>query len=340
MSKSGSTTTNVVGYFNPNPWPVHVSSSELGFSITLRNKGDYILINDAKVNDPILDSFVGPGRLARETSRSRVPIIYMPRASANDLGSQSPVYEADKFVQGVDGQTHAVLKPIARILPNQDAPVSLPDPGTGSSVVGMTVEMAKKLGLIKPTRTPKDEDAPNETDGAPLRGESIPEIDYAEDMLPGEARRMSAQIASKEAFKQAASEAPRRPVQPSAPPPVPPATVVSEARMLNALGIPPAVSAPSAPPVAMSDKPVESEDSQTPQAIAQSQPVEESITETAAEPAERAPTVPPSVRSGSLPIKFKCPLCTAGFPFRSGIDRHVRYKHPEQYDEVMASFGQ
>ncbi|MCX6921814.1 MAG: hypothetical protein NT154_01140 [Verrucomicrobia bacterium] len=72
--------TNVKGYFNPNPYRVNVSISELGCSVQL-NPMEFILGRGTgrKINDPILDKYVGCKMLHAELSDTPVPVVVIPR---------------------------------------------------------------------------------------------------------------------------------------------------------------------------------------------------------------------------------------------------------------------
>jgi hypothetical protein len=73
-------TTNVNGCFNPNRYRVNAWISEPGFSVQL-NPMDFILERRTgrKINDPILDKYVGYKMLSPEISDTSVPIIAIPR---------------------------------------------------------------------------------------------------------------------------------------------------------------------------------------------------------------------------------------------------------------------
>jgi hypothetical protein len=79
MSLKGMT-TNVKGYFNPNPYRVNVSISELGCSVQ-PNTMEFILERGTgrKINDPILDKYVGYRMLSAELSDTPVPVVLIPR---------------------------------------------------------------------------------------------------------------------------------------------------------------------------------------------------------------------------------------------------------------------
>ena len=70
-------TTDIVSFFNPNPWPVHVSNNLLGITLTLTQKGDQIRSVDTQelVNDPRLMCFVGQGQLSCSKGVDQRPVV-------------------------------------------------------------------------------------------------------------------------------------------------------------------------------------------------------------------------------------------------------------------------
>ena len=323
----GDPSTYIVGYFNPNPWPVHIVISEVGFSLDLRNKNDFILVNGKKCNDPILEGYVGPGRLARETSKTKVPVIHLPRMVVSNA-PRAAVLEAQSFTAGPDGSVQPVFKPTATIIPEGVDIPGLPSAG-GFPVIGMTRELAEKLRLTRPTREIQESPVAD-NDGTPPSGRDVPYIEYAQDMTPGDVRRAQAAKDAATSTRQVVTTAPSdvpSEVVTSLPSPTEPEEIaISEAMKTAAqanidvgdvakLVSPSSVGVPSIPMPAEASPPTL--------------------------PAEVVAAAPPGV-SGGRPTpdgKFKCPLCDVpAQPFRSGLDRHVRFKHPEKYDEVMAKF--
>src|ERR1017187_836510 len=79
-----SMTTNVRGLFNPNPYRINVVISEPGCSVQL-NPMEFILERGTgrKINDPILDHYVGYKMLSPEISDTPMPVIAIPRIAAS-----------------------------------------------------------------------------------------------------------------------------------------------------------------------------------------------------------------------------------------------------------------
>jgi hypothetical protein len=76
--------TNVRGFFNPNPYRINVSILERGVFVQL-NPMEFILERGTgrKINDPILDNYVGYKMLSPEISDTPVPVIAIPRTAAS-----------------------------------------------------------------------------------------------------------------------------------------------------------------------------------------------------------------------------------------------------------------
>ena len=155
------TTTKIVGFFNPNPWAVKITSSTLGLSDLLQNKGEYIKRGGKNINDPALMQFVGPQMLSVEVGETEIPINRVQIAA-------SPVSSTPHGFSGnVDAKVPA--PPVA--------PASVPVPPTGrmSPVRGMTIAEARKKGIIGRELQIPEEIGVLENDGAPVQ-QSIPEL--------------------------------------------------------------------------------------------------------------------------------------------------------------------
>ena len=186
-----SSSTKTIGYFNPNRWPVIVNISAVNVNITVPPKG-YVTDRDTgkKVNDPLLEKFVGADMLARETSKTDVPAVLFSRPTppANDAHHRSV------------GASNNVVKDSRGIVKDQsfDGAIALntgqPDTTTPShSVKTYTAEQAVKKGIFKPIIIPDDSKAPQETNGQPSRGDNLPPLLHARDASPGEAKRLAEQ---------------------------------------------------------------------------------------------------------------------------------------------------
>src|SRR5574343_1374382 len=177
-------TTNVIGYFSPNPWPVHVSVSSLGRTIILQQAGDYILDDHGKnINDPVFEAYVGNNCLARELSPTPVPIIKVVPFNQQQSDGLA-VKEARSFIKDSrTGATKPVLKPMAAIVTAKDKDKP------HVPVVGMTVEEVRRRKLVRPTKI-VNETPIEDTTGVPTHGQHLQEIDYARDLTPSEVRAL------------------------------------------------------------------------------------------------------------------------------------------------------
>lgn len=176
--------TNVIGYFNPNEYPLQLSLAEHNMVIQLEPKQYIIDRTGRMVNDPVLDRFVGKGRLARATDqKQRVEITFLRPVSESESsrppdGHRHSVSQASRF-DVKDGQVVAV-NPVSA-----EQQTAAPRPSSYNPVRGMTVEQAAKLRLIKPTRIVPEDYGAEESTGAPKSGQEIPPIMYATDSVRG-----------------------------------------------------------------------------------------------------------------------------------------------------------
>lgn len=175
-------TTNVIGYFNPNEYPLQLSLAEHNVVLQLPAKAYVIDRQGRLVNDPTLDRFVGKGKLARASNPKEQHEIILLRPvndasqTAAPAAHQHSVSQAQRF-DVKDGRVHAV-KPVST------APVvATPPPQSYNPVRGMTVEEAKKHRFIKPTRPVPEDFGADESTGAPKSGQEIPQIRYATDTV-------------------------------------------------------------------------------------------------------------------------------------------------------------
>ena len=163
-----SDTSNVAGYFNGNSFPIQINISALGQTYTL-GPGEFITALDqngkkVKVNDSVFDSYVGKMRLSKEILKDKQVPIY--RVVSRDARGQVSIQTAPIKTAG-DGK---IVTPVI--------PPPTPISGSNSPIRGMSIQEAIALGIIPKPRPRPENSAPKETDGAPLRGESLPEIQY------------------------------------------------------------------------------------------------------------------------------------------------------------------
>jgi hypothetical protein len=174
--------TNVRGYFNPNTYSIRLAISECNLSITLRPR-EFILDRRTgkKINDPLLDRYVGPRMLQPELVEAPVDILQLPRIVLPQVSEAG--YVVGQGVKDAKGQWQPPAtssSPPAQVLTQSGAPVI----STQTCIKGMSVEEARRQGLIgKPKLVPEDYGAP-ETDGAPVEGAKIPRMRYSMESKP------------------------------------------------------------------------------------------------------------------------------------------------------------
>ena len=181
-------TTNIVGYFNPNDWPISIHSSALGINNLTIPKGAYVLDSEGnKVNDPRLNvsGYVGPSMLATELSDVPVPVREIVPPSARHTTMESPGFTSSPKVPAsmrppAMAQTSRVAAARAAMkLPPKPAPVAVPPappqpprqmtsvttpesaPATHNPVVAMSMAEARRRGLVAGVVTPAPEGVPD-----------------------------------------------------------------------------------------------------------------------------------------------------------------------------------
>lgn len=357
-------TTNVVGYFNSNPWPVHIAISSLGISLHIPNRGEFVKDDKGnKVNDPILEQYVGPGQLSRETSSTPVPVRMFIRPGAptvNPLQAQSSIHQASAFVQTPSG-----VQPVLM----ERTPEYLQVPENRVSHVGMTMEQARKLKLVRPTVDPRTA-APKDSDGQPARGETLPTLEDAtpRDMKPGEYKRWMME----QQAKGTAAPVPPASVVVTVPPPSAVRPAIQEVHEPED-DLPPdpdEVDRPTAeieptyvPPVAEPESPEQVQALNTLVSAASNKTVIEDAVAAAlgsqpqvaapapqvVQPAVTAPDptanlprpnlaqpageVPPAARP-----KFVCLVDGKPFDYRSQLEAYAKRKFPQRVAEIMAPY--
>jgi hypothetical protein len=160
--------TNTVGFKNPHTHSVYIEISDLNIKVELP-PGKFIMdMQGNLLNDPVFEAYCHQKGLSRVTSDQPVPLRLVPRMAKAINRPTSAVTEASSFVRN---QATGTVQPVYK--PAQQAE---PPPMNKNPIVGMSVEKARKLGLIgKPRLVPEDYGA-DETTGAPERGKKLPDI--------------------------------------------------------------------------------------------------------------------------------------------------------------------
>lgn len=168
-------TTRIVGYFNPNPYPILVEVSEANIKVELKPNEFIRDRNGHYINDPIFDDYVQPRGLSRSIGKEELPVRFVPRLVKSTRPPHS-VSQATAFVRDNNGRTQPVYaKPPQEIEPT---------PENRNPITGMTVEKARQLGLIGKPRLVAEDYGADETTGAPSHGKPIPSIKYSIESKP------------------------------------------------------------------------------------------------------------------------------------------------------------
>lgn len=312
---SNTDTTNVVGYYNGNKWPIQLVISH--FNITLHlQPGEFILDKQGrKINDPFFEKYAASKQLSRETSTTPVALVRVPLAS-NPAGRVVPdgqsVRAVTQFTSDVRGQKVPIIpqpKSVPEHAPNQ------------SSVIPMTMEEARKAGLVQKTReVPEDYGAPETDSGAPPR--KMPTIKYATDLKPTKAAPLPPQVTEsmpqgRQVLVAQLAKAVAAPVEPE-----------SASAFLNTV-------TPTAPPNAPVTSGVPADAPLPPPEIEEGLEVPEPPAEDDGPSPDDEPVTKKVAASSD---KYVCVACGKGFPFRSQLERHARQVHRSDLEAVMAPY--
>lgn len=137
-------TTRVIGYRNPNDFPVQINLSSLGMTLTLPPKAYVVDRKGVKINDPALEKLVRPGGLTRDEGKAAIPIIFVQRPGQ---------VEENRSQFSFAGTRNPKIDGHGKILEMPEKATS----GTGSvmknPVSGYSIEEARRLKLVN---TPRD----------------------------------------------------------------------------------------------------------------------------------------------------------------------------------------
>lgn len=176
------TSTKVIGYFNPHSWPVNITSSRLGLNMTVKAKQYVLDRDDKKINDPRLEPYVGAKMLAKELSQTPVSIRWIGSGLGGPQVAMSPA-------SGFSASNEIPQKsPTGGVIPMRPGPVM--PPGEGNPVRGMTIEEAKRLGLVR--QTIRVVDGPPDDALNPRSAEAAPVISVAHDIPDKRAKQVAA----------------------------------------------------------------------------------------------------------------------------------------------------
>lgn len=330
--------TYTTGYFNNNRWPIQLVVSRYNVTLYLP-PGEFIRDKQSrKINDPFFEIYVKNGQLARETSDQPVPILTVPVVSAapatvNDGQSVRAVTE---FVTDAKGVKRPV---IPQPKPASEQPINKP------AFVGMSMDEAKKLGLIKKVReVPEDYGVPDNSSATPPR--TPPPLKVAvdtdqaakpSDQLPKPIVQAAAALPKKDApVRKQIQEQLKKGVQEAE-------ALDTETGFLNVAmqNVPPGVGLSQPEPPAAAPEP-EGETEVLPQPDV---PVDEALPEPPPEATEEVaeePEIPPQtvkpVRVPPRKVQFACMECGASFKMRPELVGHAKKNHPDKISAILAPY--
>jgi hypothetical protein len=342
--------TNTVGYYNGNKWPIHLVISELNVTLRL-SPGEYILDSSGrKINDAFFDKYTKPLQLSKELSKNGpVVLLAVPKvtSAAHNHSHQHPVRAVTSFTEDANGRRVPALPAPAPVAPN--LAVNTP------THKGMSMEEARRLGLIGKPRVVPEDYGVTDTDGRPVDVSKAPPIKYAiestprvrtDGALPAELTQMDEKLDPTQAAARAQLVGGLQKAAAS--------NVESATGFMNQVeqNQPPQVASPLGQPV---------------QPVQVAQPVEESAIDealpapnifaanqvTASAPATRAPDVlaqakanakkaiakgdpKPATPKNNKP--FVCNVDGEGFRYRSELERYAKRKFPDRIADILAPY--
>ena len=329
------TTTLICGYYNGARWPIQLVISKLNITMTLE-PGKYILDREGrKINDPYFEVFANNKQLHRELGTTPVPIIAIPpvTSAVTPVQNSSPVHAVTEWKQDNRG----VRQPVLHQPTGGTALPAAVVASASDAVKPMSIEEARRLGLVRKVREVPEDYGVNDTTGLPPSG--IPKMRYSID--PGVNRQAPALPKEMLALPKDDPSNPTRAqlvaglAGSAAPSP--------EDAAANPFSNTAVVNAPFNSPI-RAGTPGESLASPVPDL--EVEPAVEPELEPELEPALPEPaleslpkaTSPQPLRPLTPNNKFICIACSAPHKFRSQLIKHAQQKHPERLRAIMAPY--
>lgn len=361
--------TNVIGYFNPHDYPIVVQVSEVNVKTEVGSKRYITDPAGRYINDPVFEKYCHAKGLARTTTQTPVPIYALPRTvRATPAGS---VTQAKGFVRDGSGKTIPSYDKKALAAPKREVSVN------SQSHVGMSVEEARKRGLIGKARLlPEDYGADERTDGPvdpnppkikysiesqpKIKSSSVlrPELMEADEDLPPEeqAKRHALQQSLQAASKTITGDEFRpETVKPTAPTQTPvaitpapaPAPAKTQPKLVETKA--PTTTLPKPPPRRRLAAPIKATPAPPPPPAEDTDELE--VAEVAEGPVEPNSGVIQSMGDeveenvANTPPEHeetgKRYICGADgkpFVYRSELERYVKRRYPSMYDDLMKPY--
>lgn len=352
--------TNVVGYYNGAKWPIQLVISKYNVVLHLP-PGQYIQDPEGRnYNDPFFELYVNNKQLSREVSDTPLPIYALPTPpgmNSRPVTGHNPVTATSKFELNKKGvRVPALPKP------------TIPQPQVADEqrnpVTPMTMEEARRLGLVKRARVVPEDYGDTDTTGRP--NNTPPPIKYAIDPtmlkkpapLPAEALKVESKagnLPTRTLLVQQLQKSASAPATPES------ANVFLNKTTATAPANSPIVAGPKKAPVMPrsvvkppppepepeieeevpeeSPEPAMQELEESPEVaqVEEGMPKPE-VADPAEQEAQEAQEAAPPLKPVTPNNRFLCMACGAPFKFHSQLKKHALQKHKEQADAILAQY--
>ena len=356
--------TKVLGYYNGTRWNIQLVISRFNITLTLK-PGEFLLDRQGrKINDPYFEVYANQRQLQRELSATEVPIIAVPvvTGAAPAVRPANPVRSVTEWTRDSKGIRQPVLTETAPAAASTEAAGAPMVSSTSSSVTPMTMEQARRSGLIRKVREVPDDYGVSDSTGLPPS--RIPPMRYAIDPtvgkpqpgLPKELLQMpkddasvpdrAAIVAGLNRSSQAAppETGSTNPFANSGTPLIPdsspviagkPAPITESAPLPESAGEEDSLPQPvlDDPIPAVSDPAAEADalvETEAAEAVAEATPVQP--------PVQHAPPIQVAPKAEPAPQNYICIACGESFKFRSLLNSHAYAKHKKQARGIMAQY--
>lgn len=316
--------TKTCGYYNGNKWPIQLVISSLNVTLHLQ-PGEFVKDRAGrKINDPLFDAYAKNRQLFRETSSTPVPLLRVPAPSSK------PAPHDGQSVRQITEFTHTAAGVRVPVIP-QPRNIAV-QAVNKNSVQAMTIEQARKSGLVHRTREVPESYGITDTDSA-LPPRLPPPLKVATDMKP------SKPVSLPEGLLAAAAEdvpAGRAALVQQLSQKVPESLPEEDD---EAVGFMNAVTHNAPPDVNISTGPETPVPSRTKVPRNAPQLPEPELAQVDEPPAEDEQDVAlPAPRQVTPRNKYVCSACGLGFPFRSQLERHAISKHKDDIEAILSVY--
>lgn len=366
--------TNICGYYNGNRWPIQLVISKLNITLTLE-PGKYVLDRSGrKINDPYFEVFANNKQLHRETSATPVPLIIIPEVTSANTPTApgNPVRAVTAWTRDAKGLRQPVLEQAPTTTPAATALPAAVVASATDSVTPMSMDEARKRGLVRKTRDVPEDYGVTDTTGIPPSG--IPKMKYAID--PGVNRPapplppQMLTVAKDDPARQTKSQLVAGLAQGAKAPVVEDSNPFANTSVRTApvnspiiAGTPMTVAESAESTLPVEGEMVEADavdgTAEGQQSVDQVLPEPELEPETETEPVRTPPVQPSAARPAAVrpppatasttpatpPVRpltpstsFVCMACSQTFKFRSLLAKHAQTKHPDRVSAILAPY--